>query len=538
MASNCSRLWVRRTTQVALSAILATSVLTLSAKSASAQDAKRILRVVPQADVKNLDPIANAAYITRNHGYLIWDTLFALDDKFQPQLQMLEKSEVSPDGLSYRLTLRDGLLWHDGAAVTADDCVASITRWAARDGMGQQIKGLLDSMSAPDAKTIEIKLKSPYPLLPYALGKPSPTVAFMMPKRLAETDPFRSITEMIGSGPYKFSQSEWMPGSKTAYVRNEAYKPRSDPPSFSAGGKVAKFDKVELDYFPDMQSAVAALSNGEVDLIEQLPTDYVDALSKAKGVKVDIRDDLGGQGWIRLNNLYPPFDNVKARQAVAALADQETYLRAIAGDPKFYKGCYAWFGCGSPTESHAGEDKIPHGIEKAKTLLKEAGYNGEKVVVLVPTDYPALQTATEVTISLFRKAGINVEAVPMDWATISSRRASQSPPSKGGWSVFHTFGVLLDIMLPPNYQGIKSGCKETGWFGWPCDAETEAMRSEFAVAKSDAERKAVIDKLNAHLNEVFPQVLFGQWTNPSAYRDNVVGLIPGPVPFYWNVEKR
>lgn len=518
--------------------LLGTATLASPPADAAPTDDKRVLRVIPQADVKNLDPIANTAYITRNHAYLIWDTLFALDDKFEPQPQMVDKLDVSPDGLTYRMTLRDGQSWHDGQLVTAEDCVASINRWMARDGMGQQIKERLASMSAADARTVEIKLKQPYQLLTYALGKPSPTVAFMMPKRLAETDPFKQVPEIIGSGPFKFSQKDWVPGSKTVYLKNEAYRPRPEPASFSAGGKVAKVDRVELLYFPDAQSAAAAITNGEVDLYEQVPSDYVASLSSAKGLKVEVRDPLGGQGWIRLNHLYPPFDNVKARQAVQAVVNQESYLRAIAGDPKYYKVCAAWFGCGSPTESHAGEDRLPKGLEKAKELLKEAGYKGEKIVVMQPTDYPALETATQVTISLLRRAGMTVEAVPMDWATVSSRRASQAPPSEGGWNVFHTFGVLLDIMLPPNYQGIKSGCKETGWFGWPCDAETEKLRSDFASATSDADRKAIVDKLNAHLNVVFPQVLFGQWTNPSAYRENLVGLIPGPVPFYWNVEKR
>ena len=507
-------------------------------RHADAADDKKVLRVIPQADVKNLDPITNTSYVTRNASYLVWDTLFGLDDKFQPQPQMVDTYAVSADGLTYTMTLRDGQLWHDGKPVTAEDCIASLNRWMARDSMGQQIKKRLVAMTAIDAKTIEIKLKEIYPLLIFALGKPSPTVAFMMPKRLADTDPFKSITEIVGSGPFKFSTADWVPGSKTVYLRNEAYKPRPEPASFAAGGKVAKVDRVELVYFPDAQSAAAAMANGEVDVYEQVPGDYVATLTAAKGVKIAVLDGLGNQGLIRLNNLYPPFDNVKARQAVEALVDQESYLRAIAGDPNFYKVCYAWFGCGAPNESHAGEDKVAHGIEKAKELLKEAGYKGEKVLVMVPTDFPALQTATEVTISLFRKAGITVEAVPMDWATVTTRRANQSPPSEGGWNVFHTFVVMLDAMLPPNAQGINSGCKEAGWWGWPCDAETEKLRSDFASATTDSGRKAIVETLNAHLNAVFPQVLYGQWATPTAYRDTVVGLIPGPANFYWNVEKR
>src|SRR5882672_3284780 len=185
------------------------------------------LKVVMHSDVKILDPIWTTAYIQRNLGYMVWDTLFAMDDKSEVKPQMVDQYEVSADKLTWTFTLRDGLEWSNGAPVTAEDCIASIKRWAARDSMGQKMMGSVQGFEAVDAKTFKMAMKEPYGLVLLSLGKPSSNVPFMMPKKTAETDPMQQIKieDVIGSGPFLFVASEWKPGEKVVFVKNPKYRP-------------------------------------------------------------------------------------------------------------------------------------------------------------------------------------------------------------------------------------------------------------------------------------------------------------------------
>ena len=293
-----------------------------AALSIGTAQAGSVLKIVPHADLKNTDPIWTTAYITRNNGYMIYDTLFAMDETFNVHPQMAGSHSVSDDGLVHTITLRDGLKWHDGSPVTSADCIASINRWGKRDGMGQQLLAVVDTMFTVDNKTFEITLTEPWGLLTTALGKMSSNVPFMMPAEKAYTDPFKQVPmPLIGSGPYKFVESEWVPGSKVVYEKFAGYVPRSEPASAAAGGKVANFDRVEWLYIPDQNSAMNALINGEVDYFEAPESDLYDLLDAADGVTTGQRDNYGSQGWLRINHLNAPFDNIKARHAVQLLVD-------------------------------------------------------------------------------------------------------------------------------------------------------------------------------------------------------------------------
>src|SRR5207245_2927475 len=255
----------------------------------------KLTRECIHSHVKSLDPIGTTAYISCNHGYMIYDTLLAMNAQQEPQPQMAEKWEVSADKLTYTFTLRDGLKWHDGAPVTAEDCVASLKRWAAVDGMGQQMRTFTASIEATDAKTITLKLKEPYGLVLESIGKPSSRVPFMMPKRLAETPPDKQIPEQIGSGPFKFVQGEFQPGVKAVYVKNTDYVPRKEPASWTAGGKVVKVDRVEWITMPDAQTAVNALQSGDIDFMEVPPWDLLPVLEGNSDLKVETLNKFGYQ---------------------------------------------------------------------------------------------------------------------------------------------------------------------------------------------------------------------------------------------------
>jgi len=187
--------------------------LTLLPQPSAAQSTGKMIRFIAQADLKSLDPIWTTAYITRNYGYMVYDTLFALDKDLKPQPQMVDTWKVSDDKLHYSFTLRPGLKWHDGTPVTAADCIASIARWGKRDALGTTLVAAIDKMSAVDEKTFSVDLKSPFPLFIDGLAKLSSNTPFMMPERLAKTDAFQQITESIGSGPFKFVKEEWVPGN-------------------------------------------------------------------------------------------------------------------------------------------------------------------------------------------------------------------------------------------------------------------------------------------------------------------------------------
>ncbi|HKM71157.1 MAG TPA: ABC transporter substrate-binding protein [Stellaceae bacterium] len=514
--------------------------LTFAPATGWAEAGPKTLRFIPQADLRSIDPIWTTAYVTRNFGYLVFDTLFSLDKDFKPQPQMVDRWTVSDDKLTWRFTLREGLKWHDGQPVRAPDCVVSLERWGKRDTLGQKLMEAVGEMQAVDDNTFTISLKSPFPLILDALGKLSSNVPFMMPERLAKTDAYQQIPEAIGSGPFKFVKEEWVPGNKAVFVKNPNYVTREEAPSFAAGGKVAKVDRVEWLYIPDTATAAAALNAGEADWYEQPPADLVPVFAANKDIVVATVDPLGNHGILRFNHIQPPFNNVKLREAVLNLVDQKDYMGAAAGDPKYWRTCAALFGCGTPFETKAGADALLNGPNpaKAKQLIQEAGYKGEKIVLLSATDQPIVQGQALVTLDALRKAGLNVELQASDWGTLITRRASKEPIDKGGWSIFHTWTSAPDFFSPAVNIALR-GNGEKGWFGWPTDEKIEALIDAwFKAPDLAAQKKLAADiQVEAYTNEI-PYVPTGQFVVPTAYRKNLEGIIVAPVVFLWNVEKK
>src|SRR5437879_1734730 len=348
-----------------------------TAASSQAFAAGKTITAVMHSDLRTIDPGFTTAYITRDHGYMIYDTLLATDANFKVQPQMADW-KVSDDKLTYTCTLRDGLKWHDGAPVTAEDCVASLKRWAAVDGMGQQMMTFTASLEATDAKTITLKLKEPYSLVLESIGKPSSIVPFMMPKRLAETPPGTPIPELIGSGPFKFVQAEFQPGVKAVFVKNTDYVPRKEPPSWTSGGKVVKVDRVEWITMADAQTAVNALQSGDIDFMEVPSFDILPVLAANKDINIQTLSQLGFQTLGRMNFLHPPFDNVKVRRAAMLAINQKDVLDALVGNPNYYKVCGAFFVCGTPLEADVGAETLVkgNGMAEAKNALADSGYDG------------------------------------------------------------------------------------------------------------------------------------------------------------------
>jgi peptide/nickel transport system substrate-binding protein len=502
--------------------------------------AQTTVKAAMHSDVKILDPIWTTAYIQRNFGYMVWDTLFAMDDKFEVKPQMVDKWSVSDDKLTWTFTLRDGLEWSNGTPVTSEDCIQSIKRWAIKDSMGQKMMGSVAGFEPVDAKTFKMKMKEPYGLVLQSLGKPSSNVPFMMPKKTAETDPNTQIKleDVIGSGPFIFVANEWKPGEKIVYVKNPKYKPRAEPASGLAGGKVAKVDRVEWIWIPDVQTQIAALQNGEIDMIESPGHDLLPLLSKDKNIKLFDGNPLGNQFVFRFNQLFKPFDNAKIRHAAMVAFGQEDFLKAAVGEAKYYKLCKPVFVCGTPLASEDGmADVLNQNAAKAKELLKEAGYDGTPVVLMQSTDLQILTNLAPVAKAQLEAAGFKVEIQAMDWQTLVGRRAKKDPPDKGGWNAFLTSWVAADILNPVMAGFFNSAC-DKAMFGWPCDEAIEKMRDAFAKESDPAKQKQISIDLQKYWVDHPTHVNLGQWYQPAALRTNIDGMMVAPVTVFWNMSKK
>jgi peptide/nickel transport system substrate-binding protein len=503
-------------------------------------DAKpKTLSVVMHSDLRVIDPILTTAYITRDHGYMVYDTLLATDSHLKIRPQMADW-KVSDDQLTYAFILRDGLKWHDGEPVTSEDCVASLKRWAARDSMGQKLMDFTESLEATDAKTITLKLREPYAFVLESIGKPSSLVPFMMPKWLAETSPDKPIPEQIGSGPFKFVAAEFQPGIRAVYAKNTDYLPRPEPPDGMAGGKVVKVDRVEWITIADGQTALNAVAAGDIDFVEVVPWDMLPVLENDPRLVVRPVNELGFQTLGRMNFLYPPFNNVKIRRAAMLALRQKDILDALVGNPEYYRLCGAVFGCDTPFASDIGSETLVkgNGMAQAKKLLAESGYDGTPVVIMAPGDVVALKTQPIVAAQLLREAGFKVEVQATDWQTVVTRRASQKPPKEGGWNMFFTNLVVPDIASPIAHFQINAKGRKGGWFGWPEDSNMEELRDAFVRTKSPDEQREIATEIQARNYDQVIYIPLGQYKTVSVWRKEISGMLVALAPpIFWNVEK-
>ncbi|MBV8577238.1 MAG: ABC transporter substrate-binding protein, partial [Acetobacteraceae bacterium] len=419
------------------------------------------------------------------------------------------------------------------------DCTASLRRWMVRDVLGQTLAGVIDDMPATGDESFSIRLKEPFPLLINALGKVSSPAPFIMPERLAKTDPFQQITETIGCGPFKFVAEEFQPGHKVVYIKNSEYEPRKEPPDWASGGKVVRVDRVEWLYIPDHATAAAALDRGEVDWWEEVTPDLVPSLAVNPNITVARSDPLGSMGFLRFNCLNPPFDNLKMRQAVQAVADQADFMSAFVGDRKNWNRCISFFTCGTPMANEVRPTALTGApdFSKAKRLIAEAGYKGEKIVVLDGVDQPDTHMPALVAYELLSKLGLNVELASSDWGTLVTRRASKKPVDDGGWSIYTSDWAGADVLDPSVNPGLRGNGVDAPWVGWLTDSRLEELRIQWLKATEDSSRRQIAAEIQQRASEIVPYVPTGQWYPMTAYRNNIKGVITGPALFMWNLEK-
>jgi peptide/nickel transport system substrate-binding protein len=503
----------------------------------AAQAQAKTLKVVPHSNITILDPVWTTAFVTRNHGYMIYDTLFGTDLAGKVKPQMVDTWSSSKDNKVWTFTLRDGLEFHDGKPVTSEDVVASLKRWASRDSFGGVMAKSLASYETPNAKTFVVKFNQPFGVMLEALGKPSSNVPFIMPARIAATPGSEQIKENIGSGPYKFVTAEYKPGEKLVYVKNDKYKPRAEAPDGTTGGKVVYLDRVEWIIIRDPQTQFNALIAGEVDIIEQPAFEQYASLKAAKDVQIVDAQPAGLQYIFRFNHLHAPFDNVKIRQAAMVAMGQEAFLKTQVGAPGMYKFCKSMFPCGTPYASdNTGIYTGMANPAKAKQMLAEAGYKGEPIVLMRPTDLASIAKLPLVAKQQLEAAGFKVDMQQSDWATLLARRAKKDAPDKGGWNAFMTAWTAGDIQNPLT-MAMLNATGDKGWFGWQDDKVIEELKVKFAQAGTETEKKKLAEQLQLRAIETATHVHLGQYNNPAALRSNISGLVPGGAQVYWNIKK-
>jgi len=515
----------------------ATAMLALPA-IARAQGS-RVLKFIPQSDLTVLDPVWTTAYVTRNHGFMVFDTLYGQDGSYRASPQMVAGHVVESDGRLWRLTLRDGLKWHDGERVLARDCVASIRRWGARDAFGQALLAATDDLSAPDDRTIGFRLKKPFPLLPDALGKSPSLMCAMMPERLAKTDAFTQIAEIVGSGPFRFVAAERVPGARVVYERFADYVPRSGgTPDWTAGPKVVNFDRVEWTTIPDAATAASALQSGEQDWWDYANADLLALLRRAKNLRVAVQDPSGQCAMLRFNFLQPPFDNPAIRRALLGAVTQADVMTAVAtDDTAMWHVPSAFFCPGTPMASDVGIAALtgPRDYSKVKADLAAAGYKGERVVLLAATDFPVLKAMSDVCADMLQRAGLNVDYQALDWGTVNQRRVKKDPVDQGGWSCFCTAWAGTDMLNPAGQLALRAN-GANAWIGWPDDPKLEALRQDWFDAPDLGAQQRVARDIQAEAFRFMPYLPLGQYLQATAYSTQLSGVLNG-FALFWNVKR-
>ena len=517
---------------------LAASAGALSLPAIGRAQATRPLRFVPQGNLASLDPVWSPFLPTRNHAYMIYDTLYGVDAAMEPRPQMAAGHVVEEDGRRWTITLREGLAFHDGEPVRARDAVASISRWMRRNSFGQKLHTVTDELSAPDDQRIVFHLKRPFPMLASALATPGQP-AFIMPERVAQTDPFKQIQDTTGSGPFRYKRDEANPGSLFVYERNAAYRPvSSGTPSLTAGPKIAHFDRVEWQVIPEAATAGAALQRGEIDWFER-PTPEQQTLLRGDPSVAIVEIETSGSGaFLRLNHLHPPFNDKALRRALLPAIVQSDFVMAIVGnDPAAFRTGTGVFTPGYAMANDAGLEALTgsRSLEQAKGLMKAAGYNGQSMRLIGGTDVLAPAALAQVAADLFPRLGLNVDVALTDWGTALQRRASREPVEKGGWSAVLSTFPGFDFADPSNHPLVRGNGIE-GFPGWPTIPHLEQLRDAWFEAPDVATRWAICGDIQRTVLDEVAYVPLGFYVQQMALRRELTGMVQG-MPIFWNIRR-
>ncbi|MBN8629285.1 MAG: ABC transporter substrate-binding protein [Rhodobacterales bacterium] len=485
------------------------------------------------------DPYTTTDFNTLDYAFGVYDMLFGLDSNLAPQPQMLSSWTVSEDNNTYSFVLRDGLMWHDGTQVTSADCVASIRRWFQTPS-GQLVGERAVEVAAQDDKTFTIVLEKPLGVLIDQLAQVVTYPLFIMREQDANRPPSEAVTTFIGSGPYRFNEALYSPGISVTFDKFEEYVPRDDATDGLAGAKIANVKRVIWNNLREQQMAMAALQAGEVDLIVQPSADLFPMIEADPNLVLTNLYKSGYDYFLRMNCLQKPFDNVKARQALLHLVNQEAFLQVINPSQRGNRSVSSLFGTDTAYTNDENTEWVNKtgDIELAKQLLAESGYAGEKVVLLDPTSWIEAHNATLYLGSELRKIGMNVEIVSTDWPGLVARRAKKGPTDQDGWSIFITSVSDFSLSSPisSSYTTMNG---EDGWFGWPTSEEYQALRSKWPDVIEAEERQEIAREMQRIWWDYVGWVYLGQVPTLTAYRKELTGVLGHPAGGFvmWNMQK-
>jgi peptide/nickel transport system substrate-binding protein len=392
-------------------------------------------------------------------------------------------------------------------------------------------------MQALDDRRLAIRLHRPFLRLLDAMAKPSPM--FVMPERIALTDPSVAITDPTGSGPYRFRAAEWVIGAHAAYERFADYTPRDEPARMLAGGKRAWFDRIEWQFIADPATAAAALRTGEIDWLEAPHADLLTSLARSPDIEVAQLNPFGTICALRPNHAQPPFSNPALRAALWPALNQDDVMAAVAGvDPVRRSDRLGYFAPGTPLANDAGMQALtsPRSLDAAKRAVDSSGYAGQTIVFLQPSDIAILNASGSVMVDLLRRVGLNVEPIQADWATIAQRRARRDPVSQGGWSAFCTVLSGSDC-LNPGANPLLRADGAAAFFGWPDIPKLEAERLAWFDTPDLQAQQRNTEAIQRQAFLDVPYWPLGQFMQPTAYRRGMTGFVRAPVPVPWNVSK-
>jgi peptide/nickel transport system substrate-binding protein len=507
-------------------------------RRAIAQPGQKVLRVVPQAEPQSFDPVFAQVNATSMHGAMIYDQLFGWDDKMNAQPQMVDSWKLSDDKLFYTFRLRRGLKFHDGTDVTTRDVIASLKRMFVRDSQNQILANLIGGYERIDDRSFSLRITQPFAFTEFLLGGSNGVVGAIMREQDALTDPFTAVRARVGSGPFRFVEAEYKPGAKLVYEKFEGYNPRPEPASGFAGGKVVKVDRVEWVIIPDPATSFNALRQGEVDMLDAPALDLLPTVEHDRNIVIGEVWPLESYAVLRFNSLWPPFNNLKARQAVAHAMSQVDYMSAAYGETKYWRECYAFWVCGSPNGTEVGADAYRKpDLELARRLVRESGYDGTPVVLIGGSDIPSYQRLSLVTVDLLQKIGFKVDLQLSDWGSVATRRQKKDPPAQGGWNLFHTSANGAQLASPLTSPSTITTCDGKNFYGWPCDQVEEDMRLRYIREPDAGKRAELLQDMHRRLWEVVPYVPLGQFIQPFLWRHNVSGVLRSNVLAFWNIEK-
>jgi len=482
------------------------------------------LRVVAQASIGTLDCMFACGYVVMAVTDHVHEKLFAYDLNVTPKPVLTESWSVGNNGQSYTFTLRDGIKFHNGDDLTATDVVESFKRAAPDIASGQFLNDRLSEITVVDDLTLTMEFTEPVGVVLDALASPWPQFN-VLPEAVAKisTDEDHGEEGLIGVGPYKLSS--WDRGDKLILVRYEGYEPRSEGASGLYGRKAAYLDSIEWLEVPSEQTKITGLEAGQWDVVDGAGLDFYDQLKK--NADIDIKQYPYQQNKVVLNTKIGPTDNKLIRQAIQAAVDVDFFMAAL-GPKDLWRTCPAQYYCGTGLETDGSSDLYDEGNpDRAKELLAQAGYNGETIKIINPTDYATIGFMGQVMKPTLEAIGMTVDMPSIDWATVISELRSETPD----WNIFNTWYSLWTTPNPVA-DTVPAGI-QSGGDNWDVDT-AKALVAEYAAELDKDKQLEIIDRLQIHLRTEVPEITLGQWASIYPHRANVLGITVPTSPMYFN----